>query len=357
MTRAAQLATLGDRQSAVGDACEIRRAFSGALAERLRLEPESFTRPGALARSMRRRGVSTDLALEVESFLRRLDEAAFSESGALPSEAARHAASLYAKVDDDALPRTQILARATLIVAGVLTIGAGTASAFDAVAARQAFDHGVSAYENHNFVTAREAFIAAVASDPAAPDAWADLGTASWAVADTARSVAAWQRALRIEPLASDARERVELVHALPWNSAGYVPPLPASWVFDLAAVLWLIAWGNAAYRASRGRSLGGRTLVTLGVAAGVIAVGGFALAERLSGKHLAVLRETASLSSDPGLGGERGATGIIGEVVRVSGRQGAWSRVVLDDGRDGWIETSTLVSLDTRDADQIRAN
>lgn len=357
VTRAAQLATLGEQQSAVGDACEIRRAFSGALAERLRLEPESFTRPGALARSMRRRGVSTDLALEVESFLRRLDEAAFSESGALPSEAARHAASLYDKVDDDALPRTQILARATLIVAGVLTIGAGTASAFDAMAARQAFDHGVSAYENHDFVTAREAFIAAVASDPAAPDAWADLGTASWAVADTARSVAAWQRALRIEPLASDARERVELVHALPWNSAGYVPPLPASWVFDLAAVLWLIAWGNAAYRASRGRSLGGRTLVTLGVAAGVIAVGGFALAERLSGKHLAVLRETASLSSDPGLGGERGATGIIGEVVRVSGRQGAWSRVVLDDGREGWIETSTLVSLDTRDADQIRAN
>ena len=56
-------------------------------------------------------------------------------------------------------------------------------------------------------------------------------------------------------------------------------------------------------------------------------------------------------------LGGERGATAIIGEVVRVTGQQGAWSRVKLDDGRDGWIESAALVSIDTRDAAQIRVN
>jgi hypothetical protein len=92
-------------------------------------------------------------------------------------------------------------------------------------------------------------------------------------------------------------------------------------------------------------------------VVAAVLAVGGFALNERLSGKHLAVIRHTASLSSDPQLGSERGATAIIGEVVRVTGRQGAWSRVRLDDGRDGWIENAGIVSLDTRDSEQIRAN
>ena len=63
------------------------------------------------------------------------------------------------------------------------------------------------------FVGAREAFIVAATTEPRAPDAWANLGTASWAAADTARSVAAWQRALRLEPLASDVRDRVELVH------------------------------------------------------------------------------------------------------------------------------------------------
>jgi uncharacterized protein YgiM (DUF1202 family) len=47
---------------------------------------------------------------------------------------------------------------------------------------------------------------------------------------------------------------------------------------------------------------------------------------------------------------GEVGATAIIGEVVRVDGRQGAWTRVVLDDGRDGWLSSDALLSLDQRE-------
>ena len=64
-------------------------------------------------------------------------------------------------------------------------------------------------------------------------------------------------------------------------------------------------------------------------------------------------MRHTASLNVDPQLGSERGPTAIIGEVVRVTGRDGAWSRVVLDDGRDGWIENATLVSLDAKEVAQ----
>jgi len=93
---------------------------------------------------------------------------------------------------------------------------------------------------------------------------------------------------------------------------------------------------------------------VTLAVVAAGIAIGGFVLSDRLAGRHVAVLRHTASLSSDPELGGERGPTAIIGEVVRVAGQQGAWTRVVLDDGRDGWIENAALISIDSRDAAQI---
>jgi hypothetical protein len=228
-----------------------------------------------------------------------------------------------------------------------------TARAYDGVAQR-AFDAGVSAYQHHSFVVSREAFVASVVAEPGAPDAWANLGTASWAVADTARSVAAWQRALRIEPLASDVRDRTELAHALPFSAAGYVPPLPASWVFGLAALLWCVAWSTAAYRGLRRRPVGTGNVAALAVAATLIAIGGFALNDRLAGRHLAVVRHTESLSHDPELGGERGATAIIGEVVRVTGRQGAWSRVMLDDGRDGWVENAALISLDARDASQI---
>jgi hypothetical protein len=351
---AARLTAMSRAAAESRDACEVRRVYTSALAERLGLQPESFTRPGALARALRRRGVSTDVALSGERFLRELDEAAFSASGSLPLDAAERAATLYRAVDAEALPRTQIALPALGIVA-LLAVGVATAHAYDAAAARRSFDSGVAAYQHHDFVVAREAFIGAVAADPGAPDSWADLGTASWAVADTARSVAAWQHALRLEPLAADVRDRVELVHALPWSSAGYVPALPDAWVFDVAALLWCLAWGTAAYRAARHEPVGGRAVATLAVIAALVAVGGFALSDRLSGRHLAVMRRTASLSTDPELGGERGATAIIGEVVRISGRQGAWSRVLLDDGRDGWLENAALVSLDNRDVSEMR--
>lgn len=350
---ASRLAAITRDSATARDACEVRRAYTLALAERLGLDPESFTRTGALARALRRRGVSTTVALDAERFLRQLDEAAFSSSGKLAQDAAGRASALYKTVDAEALPRTSI-AMPALCIAGLLAIGVATAHAYDATTARKAFDDGVAAYSRHDFIAAREAFITSVMAEPTAPDGWANLGTASWAVADTARSVAAWQRALRIEPLASDVRERSELAHSLPWNSAGYVWPLPASWVFDLAAGLWLLAWGVATYHSARGRRIRLGDTAVLATVAGAIAIGGFVLTDRLSGRHYAVLRHTTSLSSDPQLGGERGATAIIGEVVRVDGRQGAWTRVVLDDGRDGWLESSVLLSLDARDVSQI---
>lgn len=352
---AARLANLAKDSSAARDACEVRRVYTFALAERLGLNPESFTRSGALARALRRRGVSTEVALEAERFLRQLDEAAFSASGTLPADSAARAKQLFHTVDAEALPASSIGSGAIASLCLLLVaVGVTTAEAHSVVAAREAFDAGVAAYARHDFVAARDAFNATVRAEPTAPDGWANLGTASWALADTAHSVAAWQRALRVEPLANDVRERVELAHSLPVTAAGYVPPLPASWVFDLAALLWLGAWGVAAYRAGKGRTDGGREIAFVAVVAGVIAIGGFAMADRLSGRHLAVVRTTASLRAEPDLGGDTDATAINGEVVRVSGRQGAWSRLVLDDGREGWIETDALLSLDAREGAQV---
>ena len=312
--RGSQLSALARRESAT-DPSAVRRAFTSAIAERVRVAPESFTRPGALARVLRRRGVSTEVALDAE-----------------------------------ALPKLEIIGAALGIIA-IFAIGVATAHALDVNTARQSFDRGVAAYEHHDFVTARESFIAAVAAEPRAPDAWANLGTASWAAADTARAVTGWQRALRMEPLATDLRDRVELVHALPMSAAGYVPPLPTSWVFDLAAVLWCAAWGLGAYRATRGRSASARDIAPLAIVAGALMIGGLVLSDRYAGRHLAVVRHTASLSRDPELGGELGPTAIVGEVVRVRGRQGEWTRVLLDDGRDGWIEYAALIPLDASDA------
>ena len=335
------------------DASEVRRAFTGALADRVGLNSESFTRSGGLARALRRRGVSKEVALDAERFLRELDEAAFAPNANLPGDAADRAMRLFRAVDEEALSRAQLATRATTLLTFIL-VAAATAHAITAGDARRAFDKGVSAYQAHNFVVARESFIASAVAEPRSPDAWANLGTASWAAADTARSVAAWQRALRLEPLAGDMRDRVEFVHSLPWSASGWVPPVPASWVFDIAALFWWYGWGWAALQRLKRRSVRGGLVTAMALVATVLAVSGFALSERLAGHNLAVMRRTTSLSTDPQIGGDRGATAIVGEVVRATGRQGAWTHVRLDDGREGWIESAALISLDARDAGQI---
>ncbi|HEY6210780.1 MAG TPA: hypothetical protein VIW45_00780, partial [Vicinamibacterales bacterium] len=78
--------------------------------------------------------------------------------------------------------------------------------------------------------------------------------------------------------------------------------------------------------------------------------LGTFGLDAQLSGRRLAVIRETSQLHAEPLLASDRGASAIVGEVVRVKGVQGAWTLVGLDDGRDGWIDTSELIPLDQRD-------
>jgi hypothetical protein len=333
------------------NASEVRRAYTRSLADRLNLSPDVFTRPGSVTRALRRRGVSTATAQDAERFLRELDEAAFSASGAFPEDAARRAAKLCKTIDEEALPREYGFGRMMGIVAVFalcgLASGVAIAHAKGVADARRFFDDGVAAYGQHNFTAARESFIASVNAEPRAPDAWANLGTASWAVSDTARSVAAWQRALRMEPLASDVRDRVELVHSLAWDSAGWVPPLPAAWVFNLGAGLWLVGWLAAALRASRRLPWRSFEVALASTVSILLLIGGFVLADRASGRHVAVMRRTESLSVDPQLGGERGPTALIGEVVRVTGQQGAWVRAVLDDGREGWLESSGVIEVD----------
>jgi hypothetical protein len=144
-------------------------------------------------------------------------------------------------------------------------------------------------------------------------------------------------------------RDRVELVHSLAWNSAGWVPPLPAAWVFDVGAALWLAPWLIAAVRGARRQSWRSFNLGVTSTVAVVALIGGFVLADVASGRRVAVMRRTESLSVDPQLGAERGATALIGEVVRVTGHQGAWVRARLDDGREGWLEEAAVIELDGR--------
>ncbi|MDE3152418.1 MAG: hypothetical protein KGL93_09230, partial [Gemmatimonadota bacterium] len=91
----------------------------------------------------------------------------------------------------------------------------------------------------------------------------------------------------------------------------------------------------------------GARLAAPLAGAAAVGALGAIALGGRLSGRGVAVVRGDAMLRDDPAFGTDRGPTVVTGEMVRVLRQEGAWERVQLDGGRQGWMPAEGLVAVD----------
>jgi hypothetical protein len=351
-TAATRLRALARAQSEARDPCHVRRAFANALGERLGISPEHFTKPGALVRALRRAGVSPDVAIDAEKLLRNLDAAAFSLATALDSDALEHALAIARTVDLEALPRHELrLPRMLVLLVACAIPMAGALRALSVNAAQRDFDRGVRAYTVKQFVSARAAFASAANEAPWAPDAWANLGTAAWAVSDTANAVLGWQRALRLEPAAPDVRDRLQLAQSIGFGSIGFVPPVSSTVVLWSAMVTWTMAWLIAAVLAFR-RSLPGRLGVrrwayAVGMVGLLLLLAGLDIDQRLAARNLMIIEATSRLSSDPALGGEARGTAVIGEVARAIRRQGAWTLVSLDDEREGWIESTTLASLE----------
>jgi tetratricopeptide (TPR) repeat protein len=325
----------------------IRRAFGEALGERLGLPPTVFTRPGALARALRRSGVSRDVADQCETLMRELDGAAYSRESVLTADAAARAVALFNRADEEALPRYEI--RLPLSALGILFIAAmGVSHLSAAPTLTETFDHGVAAYGEKNYQTAEQAFAAVARAEPRGADAWANYGTAAWAAGDTAHAVAGWQRALRLEPLAGDVRDRIDLAHGVPIGSAGYVPPVPLSGVAAVAILMWLGGFGFAAWQASRLRPLGAPA-IAMAIAGGIALLGTLGLEDQLHGKRVAIVAMSIQLHEEPILESQRAANALIGETVHVRSVQGAWTRIQLDDGREGWIDSADLIPVDYR--------
>ena len=136
-------------------------------------------------RALRRRGVAPATAAAAEQFLSRLDSAAFASGGALPAGAQERAASLLRAIDGQALPSGDIR-RSALFLAILVASGVGALHA--AVSdSREVFDVGVAAYGRREYSVARDAFLRVAVDNPTAADAWANVGTASWALSDTWR--------------------------------------------------------------------------------------------------------------------------------------------------------------------------
>ena len=315
----------------------LRSLFDAALRERTGIRLERATGPDVLSAALRREGVTAETARDAEQLRDALDARAYAR-GARGGDLRERVRLMIDRIGEEARKRTVVGLALLALVVGSAGLGAQEEDR-----SLVAFTEGQTAYAGLDFARARDAFLRAARAAPRDPAAWANLGTAAWQAGDTASAVLGWQRALRLDPLATDLRSRLERVRAPQTRGAAQVWPVPPLPIAALALVLWCAAWVALALRARHG-PVGARSILLLPAVA--LAATAYLLESRLRATDLVVIATSAPLRSLPALGADAGSVPLVGEVVLVLERRGVWLRIEADAGRAGWYPVERTYPL-----------
>lgn len=305
-----------------------------------------------LERALRRVGVTAETAARAVALDDALGRAAYGPAADPAARAALEADAdaVVRQVRKEMAPRfRRQIARAVILGAlGGATLVAPLAPLLawrglraPAVDPREQFSLGATAYAGGRMADARAHFEAAAAAAPTSPDAWANVGTVAYVLGDSGRAALGWQRALRLEPTASDIRQRLALLPGPEHTLADPVTiwPVGARELAWTAVALWVVGWGTAAAVGAAPGAL------LVGVAAAVGALTALAHT-RERGTNLAVVLHAERLRALPALGADPVTSLATGEVVQIATRRDGWVSVRLPGGRDGWIEPQHLAEL-----------
>jgi len=227
---------------------------------------------------------------------------------------------------------------------------------------RADFEQGVQAYRSADYAGAIEHWQATLGGDLdelGRARVYHDLGNAYWRSGDSARAIACYTAALRLDPRLADARQNLELARAKGGLAPADTGDLSATTrrVLDSlrpderrnlllgALLLWALVlllevrWGGAAAR-------GALVVATLVLAlAAVPWLAGFLARERHA-PMLVIASNPVALRSEPLE--ERAALGELAsleEVERIDALPG-WVRIERADGQRGWVREENLFAL-----------
>lgn len=357
-----------------------RRQLLATLAERFGHTPQTLVSRHTMTRVLRRAGVTRGTTRELIALLDRLDEVGFSP---VPVDGApiidegrltREVADLLTRVEREAMPRGQQVGRSTIGIVSVaiaLLALQAPAEALRAQAVPVSPPTGASpsgdsaraadvaaargAYERRAFGEAAQRFAALAVQTPREADVLVDWGTAAWAAGDTVAAVIAWQRAGRLEPLATDIQRRIDMLPSGARGGVADVPMIPVSWLLRVAGAMWMVGWALLAWHAwrVRGRGPGGAivrwtrgvSLLLLIAAASGAAVAWWGM-RALDASELAVVSRPETMRLAPGTDADAMGGVTTGDVVRIVETREGWQRVLHADGRRGWLPGSRLVLM-----------
>ncbi|MDQ2666232.1 MAG: hypothetical protein M3Z05_09500 [Gemmatimonadota bacterium] len=323
----------------------LRRLYLEAVADRVP-STQSIVVASALARALRLAGVTESVADAAGALSARLDASAFSPAGRAQEGTIKEAMDSVRAIDREAVrPIHSRSAARSLALIGAVVLSAASLYALPE-GLNRTFTAGVAAYDHAAFTTAQRLFARVAARAPRSSDAWANLGASAWARGDSASAARAWQRAMRIDPLDAESRERLDAFVPPLIRSNGYVPPVSVSLVALVSLACWIAAWTLIALpvrmRPPASRALAGGAL-SLAV---VLLLGALELGDRLESRGLGVMRVSRPLASAPGSSAAVAAVSV-GETGVLGAREGAWVRIAIDASRFGWVPVASVLELD----------
>lgn len=296
---------------------------------------EKWMSEDQLAALLHQSGIPQEQALEIARLRDRLRQARFGGATAqstapLMPDVDRVLATLWER-DRPAGPRWQ--RRAGLI--GMLLLSISVVRGESQTSPEQLYQAGA-------YRAAAEGFHRQALAAPSHDAAWLNLGAAAWRAGDDALALAAWTEAARWRPRDRSVSRALALV---PPSDAAAATEL---WVAPLNPdELWLlgfVAWLTGAIGLLVGRRLRGRWVVLL--AGGVLFVSAGVGLEGWYRRPIALTVGNETLRLSP----HERAPGV-GEVarlstVRVLTTRGAWVRVGVPGGQQGWIQAGELVAI-----------
>lgn len=334
-------------QSAPRDATEAalaRRRWLNALGARVPAALDSVN-PDDLARAVRRQGARDATVTAIRDAAARLDRVAFGGAPLSELPPLPQLVQLLDAIDDETVRTARVPAAAAAWLLAVLLV---LPRAVTMAQSPSAWSRGVGAYTTGQFPSARAAFSEVVAGEPDDVAAWRNLGLSAWRAADTATTLWAWQRALRLDPRDAVVRAQLEQLPALQVPEDAAVPPVGAEPVRHAAIAVAGLALIAALVSRRTGATRGWRRLAIGAAVASAATVGAAEwLARRIDRPGVAVALRDASSRREPAMTADPVAAITAGDILPVLDTRPGWVRIRVDATHDGWLPASYIGPLD----------
>ena len=336
---------------------ELHKAVTGYVCDKLMISPAEYTRETACSKLVET-GASQDLAdrfAEITDACEMARYAPESNHDTMENIYGK-AMSVISEIESSLRGgpgRKNGSAKTVAVLLAILSAGL-TASAQDWNAANDLYAQG-------DYTTALDSYKAIEQSGMVSADLYYNIGNCYYKLKDISHSVLYYERALKLNPRHSDARNNLEIAQASVQDRIDSVPRFVLAEWFDnfkysMSSNGW--AWLTLALFALTILLLTGfrllgtvsarKTSFVLACVVFIVTLFTFTIslsqrADALSAGGAVVMSPVSSVKSSPGTSGTPLFIIHEGTVLEVKDEVGEWYRVMIADGREGWLPASDI--------------